>query len=44
MNAACTAEPAMIVVPNTDLEVAAAITSAKNSGLPLRFAVANNIS
>ena len=41
MNAACTAEPAMIVVPNTDLEVAAAITSAKNSGLPLRFPVAN---
>ena len=37
MNAACTDEPAIIVVPNTDLEVAAAIKAAKNSGLPLRF-------
>jgi len=35
MNAACTDEPAIIVVPNTDLDVAAAVKAAKNSGLPL---------
>ena len=36
MNAACTAEPAIIVVPNTDLDVATALKAAQSSGLPLR--------
>ena len=38
MNAACTDEPAIIVVPKTDLDVSVALKAAKNSGLPLRFA------
>ena len=38
MNAACTDEPAIIVVPQTDLDVSVALKAAKNSGLPLRFA------
>ena len=38
MNAACTDEPAIIVVPKTDLDVAVALKAAKNSELPLRFA------
>ena len=37
MNAACTDEPAIIVVPQTDLDVSVALKAAKNSGLPLRF-------
>ena len=37
MNAACTDEPAIIVVPKTDLDVSVALKAAKNSGLPLRF-------
>ena len=37
MNAACTDEPAIIVVPNTDVDVSVAVKAAKDSGLPLRF-------
>ena len=36
MNAACTDEPAIIVVPKTDLDVSIALKAVKNSGLPLR--------
>ena len=42
MNAACTDEPAIIVVPKTDLDVAVALKAAKNSELPLRFANNNS--
>jgi len=35
MNAACTDEPAIIVVPNTDVDVSVAVKAAKDSGLPL---------
>ena len=37
MSAACTDEPAIIVVPRTDLDVAVALKAAKNSELPHRF-------
>ena len=35
MNAACTAQPAVIVVPNTDEDVSAIITAAKDNNLEL---------
>ena len=35
MNAACTAKPAVIVVPNTDEDVSAIITAAKDNHLEL---------
>ena len=36
-NAACTEEPAIIVVPNNERDVAVALNAAKKYDLPLRF-------
>ena len=36
-NAACTEEPAIIVVPNNERDVAVALNAAKKYHLPLRF-------
>ena len=43
-NAACTEDPAIIVVPNNERDVAVALLAAKNAGLPLRFFMNINLS